>query len=340
VTVSDANEISSTEKLLLRALIVSILLHMFIFSTWRIGQTRGWWRDMALPHWMQSLSKAIMPAPLRKLAVSPSSQSQLTFVEVDPALATTEPPKKPMFQGAKNTVAANPKIKELSVMPNIEGRQEKFLKTTENAKPITQPTPQPSPPQAAFQPQTAPRQNTSKQAYVPGDLTMARPSDKPEEGKSDADASDQAQPQPQPQQAYQKPRTIAEAQARRGIYGQQSRLVGGVRNVSPNVSLDVQGTLLGDYIAHMVDAIRSNWYRSLENMSADTSGKVVLRFRLHPNGSVTDMTRVQNEVTDLLATKCEQAISDSSPFEKWPRQMRLELPKDDYEITFTFYYEP
>lgn len=336
MTVSDANETSSTEKLLLRALTISILLHVLIFFTWHVGQAQGWWRDVSMPRWMRLVSKAIMPAPLKKPAANLPSQSQLTFVEVDPALATLEPPKKPMFQGAKNTIAANPQIKELSVMPNIHGRQEKFLKTTENA----QPAPQPSPPQAAFQPQTTARQSAPRQAYVPGDLTMARPSDKPQEGKSDAEADDQAQPQPQPQPAYQKPRTIAEAQARRGIYGQQSRLVGGVKNVAPNVSLDVQGTPLGDYIGHMVDAIRNNWYKSLETLSADATGKVVLRFRLHPDGSVTDMAMVQNEVTDLLATTCERAVLASSPFEKWPRQMRLELPKDNYDITFTFYYEP
>jgi hypothetical protein len=331
VTVSEANETSSTEKLLLRALIISILLHLLVVSFWRVGQAQGWWRNITMPRWMQLISKTMMPLTPKKLAQDLPSQSQLTFVDVDPALATPQPPKKTMFQGAKNTVAANREIKVLSDLPNMNGRQEKFLKTTENAKPKPQPA-------APSQSQNTARQNVPKQSYIPGDLAMARPSDKSQEGKSDAEAVDQAQPQPQP--VYQRPRTIAEAQARSGNYGPQSRHAGGVKNVTSDISLDVQGTPLGDYIARMVDAVRARWYKLLENQTADVTGKVVLRFRLHPDGRVSDMSTMQNEVTDLLENFCEQAIFEPSPYEPWPREMRLALPKDYDDITFTFYYEP
>ncbi len=261
----------------------------------------------------------------------------MAFVDVDPALARPEAPKQPKFQGAKNTVAANREIKVLSDMPNIAGRQDKFLKTTENAKPTPKPS-DPAPPATPSKPQTAARQNVPKQSYVPGDLAMARPSDKAQDGKSETETGDQAQPQPQP--AHERFRTIAAAKAASGNYGQQSRHVGGVKNVTPDVSLDVQGTPLGDYIARMVDAVRARWYKLLENQTADVTGKVVLRFRLHPDGRITDMKVLQNEVTDLLETSCEQAIFDPSPYEKWPREMRLGLPNDFDDITFTFYYDP
>jgi hypothetical protein len=336
VTVSELNETSSTEKLLLRALIISVLLHLLIASVWREGQAQGWWRNMTMPHWMQWVSRAMMPPTPKKPAVDLPSRSQLTFVEVDPALATPEPPKKPMFQGAKNTVAANREIKVPSEMPNIDGRQEKYLKTTENAKPKPQPA-APTPPPSPSQPQNTARQDAPKQAYAPGDLAMARPSDKPQDGKTDAEAGNQAQPQPQP--AYQKPRTIAEALAKSGNYGQLTRQAGGVRHISSEAALDVKGTPLGDYIAHMVDAVQSRWYKLLENQTADVTGKVVLRFRLHPDGRVTEMKMVQNEVTDLLEATCERAVMDPAPYEKWPREMRLGLPSDSYDITFTFYYE-
>jgi hypothetical protein len=340
VTVSEPNETSSTEKLLLRALIISVLLHLLIVSVWREGQAQGWWRNLTLPHWMQLGSTAMMPRTPKKLAADLPSQSQLTFVEVDPALATPAPPKKPKFQGAKNTLAANREIKVLSAMPNIDGRQEKYLKTTANAKPKPKPHPAtPTPLPSPSQPQNTARQNVPKRSYTPGDLAMARPSDKPQDGKTDAEAGDQAQPQPQPQPAYQKPRTIAEALARSGNYGQLTRQAGGVPRVSPNVSLDVQGTPLGDYISRMVEVVQSRWYQLLENQSADVTGKVVLHFRLHPDGRVTDLKTVQNEVTDLLAFKCEQAVKEPAPYEKWSREMRLSLPTDSYDITFTFYYE-
>src|SRR5580693_1576895 len=103
VTVSEPNATSSTEKLILRALIASVLLHLLIASIWREGQAQGWWRNLAMPRWMQLMSKVMMPIAPKKLAQELPSQTQLTFVEVDPALAVPTPPKKPLFQGAKST---------------------------------------------------------------------------------------------------------------------------------------------------------------------------------------------------------------------------------------------
>jgi hypothetical protein len=338
VTASESNESSSTEKLLVRALILSVLLHLLILSVWREGKAQGWWRDLAMPRWMQWVSKAMMPSALKKPAPDNPSQSQLTFVEVDPALATPEPPKKPMFQGAKNTLAANREIKVPSEMPNIDGHQEKYLKTTENAKPTPQkaaPTPPPTPPQ----PQITPRQSAPKQSYTPGDLAMVRPSDKLQDGKTDAEAGKQTQPQPQPQPAHEKPRTIAEALAKSGNPGQLTRQAGGVGRINPESSLDVKGTPLGDYIQRMVKVVQSHWDQLLVDQTPDVTGKVVLHFQLHPDGRVTEMKMLQNEVTDLLEATCERAVLEPAPYEKWPRQMRLDLPSDSYEITFTFYYE-
>jgi hypothetical protein len=349
VTASASNETSSTEKFILRALVVSILLHLLVFSVWRVGKAQGWWQNLAMPHWMQLMSKAMMPLAPKKPAEELPSQSQLTFVEVDPTLATPEPPKKPLFQGAKNTVAANREIKELSVTPNIDGHQDKFLKTTENAKPKPQPValtppqpvapaPPPTPPPTPPLPQNI-AQNAPKQSFAPGDLTTARPSDKPQEGKAEAETAAQAQPQPPPPPADDRPRTLEAARARSGNYGSPSRLAGGVNHLALDPSLDVKGTPMGDYIEHMVDAIGDHWHKLLEHESADLTGKVVLRFRLHADGSVTDVTPLKNEVGELLETACERGIKEPAPFGKWPPEMRRDLANDHYDITFTFYYE-
>jgi hypothetical protein len=346
VTVSESNAASSTEKFILRALVISLILHLLVFSLWRVGQAQGWWINLAMPRWMQLVSKAMMPAPpkLPPPAEIPS-QSQLTFVEVDPAQATTEPPKKALFQGAKNTVAANREIKTPSDMPNLEGRQEQFLKTIPNAasKPAAAPAPPPAPPPAPAPPKEMASQNAPQQALAPGDLITARPSDKPQEGKAKTDAppAQPAKAQPQPQPAYERPRTIEEALARAGHYGEQTRLAGGVSHISPDTSLDVKGTPLGGYIAHMVDAVDDHWHKILEreHESATLTGRVILRFRLHSDGTVTDMTPLRNDVSDVLETACERGIKEPAPFGKWPPEMRLEIPNDFYDITFTFYYE-
>jgi hypothetical protein len=355
VTVSESNETSPTEKLILRALIFSVLLHLLLFSVWRVGKTQGWWRDLALPRWLQSVSKAMLPVLPKKPALDIPSQTQLTFVDVDPALATPEPPKNAAFFGAKNTVAANHEIKQPSPMPNIDGTQENFLKTTENVRPTPQPaapapppapTPvaAPTPPAAPALPQNTALQNAPKKSFAPGDLTMSPPSEKPQEGKPDAETGAQAQPppkpQPQPPAAPARPRTLAEAAARNGSYGAKSRSVGGVNNISPNEAENVRGTPLGDYIAHLVEAVRSHWYDLLNGQPSDVSGKVQVQFRLLPDGTVTNVKLLRNEVTDLLGATCEEAIKEPAPYEKWPREVRLALPNDFYDITFTFYYEP
>ncbi len=344
VTVSEPNATSSTEKLILRALIASVLLHLLIASIWREGKAQGWWRNLTMPRWMQLMSNAMMPIAPKKLAQELPSPTQLTFVEVDPALAVPTPPKKPLFQGAKSTQAANREIKVPSEQPNIDGLQEKYLKTTENAKPKpvgATPTPPPAPavPPAPLVPQTTSQQNAPKQSYTPGDLAMARPSDKAQDGKADSEPANQAQPQPQPPPAYQKPRTIEEARARSGNPGRLTRQLGGVSKVKSDASLDVVGTPLGDYIARMVEIVQRRWDQLLQNRTPDITGKVVLHFRLLPDGSVRDMKMVENEVGPLLEATCELAVTQPAPYEKWTREMRLGLPTDSYEITFTFYYE-
>ncbi len=232
VTVSEANDSRSTEKLLLRALIISVLLHLLLVGLWREGKAQGWWRNFAMPHWIQSITKALMPLPPKKLAAELPPQTQLTFVEVDPALATPAPPKKPVYQAAKNTVAANREIKEPSERPDIDGVQEKYLKLSENAKPqpvVPAPTPPPAPPI----PQTTVQQNAPQKTYTPGDLAMAKPAEKAQEGKQETEPSEQ--PKPLPPTVYQKPRTIAEALARFGAPGQLTRQRGG----RPTISSDV-----------------------------------------------------------------------------------------------------
>lgn len=342
MTVSESNETSSTEKFILRALVISLILHLLVYSLWRVGQAQGWWRNFAMPSWMQLVSKAMMPLPPKKPAEELPSQSQLTFVEVDPALATAEPPKKPMFQGAKNTVAANREVKELSVMPNIDGRKQDFLKTTENAKPKAQPAPapQPTPPPTPAQPQTTPQQNAPKQSFTPGDLAMARPSDKVQQGKTDAETAPPEQAPKQPQPAPERKRTLAEVRAAQsGNYGQPSQVSGGVSRIATDNSLDVKGTPFGDYIGRMVEAVSDHWHKLLEHESLDLTGKVVLRFRLHSDGTVTEVKPLKNDVGDLLEAACERAIKEPAPFGPWSPDMLHAVANDYYDITFTFYYE-
>jgi outer membrane biosynthesis protein TonB len=110
--------------------------------------------------------------------------------------------------------------------------------------------------------------------------------------------------------------------------------------LSVSVSANIQGTPQGDYISRMVDSINGDWYKLLRTQTNRLIGKVVLHFRLHSDGSISDMKVVSNEVSEVLAKLCVQAVQDLAPYPEWPRQMRVDLPSDDYPITLTFIYEP
>ena len=332
MTVSDANEPSFTEKLILRALIISLLIHSVAFFTYKIGQSHGWWANLAMPRWMQVVSRALVPPIPKKIAAVTQAPTPLVFVEVDPANAIREPPKAPKFYGANNTVAANPNITKPSIDPDIRGRQDKVLKTTEDGKSKAQPL-QPTPP---AHPETVAQASAPKKQYTPGDLASARPAETAQDGKSDAQTATDAQPQ----QAYQRPRTLAEAMARNGTLGEKTRQAGGVNRAGITSSLDVKSTAIGSYDAQFVEAVKAAWDQLWENRTANASGKVVLQFRLLPDGRITNMTNTQNEVTDFMENLCEQAILKPAPYQPWPREMRLEIPADYRDIQFTFFYDP
>lgn len=337
MTVLDANETRSPEKLLLRALAVSLVLHLVLYSTWWVGQKQGWLRDLAMPRWMQVITQILAPVAPKKLLNAPLPRTQLAFVEIDPSLATPEPPSAPKYIGAKNTLAANKEIKVPSENPNIEGRKQDFLKTTQFAKPTEpKPAPQPTPPQE----QPKPKTEGPKKTEQPGDLAMLRPSDKANDGKTDKD-SDQSEAQPEP--VHQRPRTLAEARAKSGTHGEPTQQLGGVGRIQANASLDVKGSLVGDYLQEMVAAVDSRWNDLLKDRTVSDYGKVVLKFRLHPDGRVTDFKLMKNEVSAFAEALCERAIQDPAPYRKWPPDMLRELGDsvqgDGYEIIFTFYYE-
>jgi hypothetical protein len=123
-----------------------------------------------------------------------------------------------------------------------------------------------------------------------------------------------------------------------GSLGETKRQTGGVNSVKMKSAQDVKSTAIGAYDAHFVQAVTMRWNQLWVNRMPDASGKVLLEFRLHPDGRITDMKMVQNEVTEFMENICERAILDASPYERWPREMRMEVAADYRDVQCTFYY--
>jgi outer membrane biosynthesis protein TonB len=163
---------------------------------------------------------------------------------------------------------------------------------------------------------------------------MAKPREKAQEknGQSDTDIGADDQPQP----VHQRPRTIDEAKAQHGMLGAKSQQKGGANRLRMDSTVDAVKTSYGDYDQQFVDAVSTRWHQLLEDRSGE--GTVVVEFKLYPDGRVTDLQTAHNEVSDMLALLCMQAISDPAPYRPWPMDMRRDFPEGFRLLRFTFYY--
>lgn len=157
-----------------------------------------------------------------------------------------------------------------------------------------------------------------------------------------------AKPEPKPvkdpgQAPHKRPLTVAEALARQPdnqIVGQKVKQEGGVRRKLETSLFDTVATPFGAYDRMLIDAIQTHWYALLDerNYAAESRGKVVLQFILHPDGRITDMTMPENTAGEVLGYICEKAVMEPAPFPNWPIEMRRMIG-ENRPIQFTFYYD-
>lgn len=292
------------------ALALSLAVHLLVWGSYEFGKTINLWQRLHLPS--LTLFTKIKPSP-------PVHASEpIVFVDVNPAQATAQPPKNTKYFGVHNSRAANPDATRDKEVPQINGKQTEVAKT-EDAPRLNLSKIPPAP-----QPLQKPQQEPPRQlAMNSGDLTLGKPQPlQPEE-------------QPQP-----RPRTLKQALAMRNqLPGQMMKQEGGVRRHAIAPSLDVKVTGFSDYDRRFIEAVTQHWYDLLDSrrFTLDRTGKVVLRFRLNWDGSISDMRIAENTVGDLLGYVCQKAVMDNAPFERWPTNMRLELG-DHCDVQFTFYY--
>jgi hypothetical protein len=314
-------------KRLMWALIISLAIHGGGYGGYRL--TRA-----VMPALMQrfkfladladALHKKFAPPP-----PTPSEPPPLAFIDVNPNFAAPEPPKEAKYYSSQNSHAANPDATIDSNIPKITGKQTEITKTEDAPRQIDKLQPTPAPAKETQKPEVA------KPKPPVGDLAMAKPQPEtilhPDNGEAE----------------HTRPRTIAEAKARQHnnvVPGPKMEQEGGVRRRLETSLMDAEATPLGAYDAAFIAAIRQHWYDLLDSMnySWDRHGHVALQFRLNYDGTITDMQVLDDTVDPspdgVMGFLCERAINEPAPFERWPREMRLQLDKNYREITFTFFY--
>jgi hypothetical protein len=287
------------------ALALSLTVHLLGWGGYAAGKEFGWWQQWHRPAWLPRI-----PLLNIKSLPPPDQDQQLVFVEVPRPSA--EAPDQTKYYSSQNSRAADPTPGNKDV-PQLNGKQTEIVKTETVLRPDFNKSP-PAPPEPPEPPPAAAR---------PGDLTL---------GKPDPSSSSEKP----------RPRTVKEARAQQPsrLPGPQMKQPGGMRRQALVPSLDVKATAFGAYDAALIEAVTQRWYDLLDSQqfSMDRTGKVILKFHLNYDGTITDMNVVQNTVGDLLGYVCQKAISDPAPFARWPGEMRREIGKNYREITFTFYY--
>jgi len=303
---------------LVSAFAISLIVHLLLFSGWRIGKNLGWWDYQAT--WLLNLTKKLQAIRVAKIPQPPPEpqvrEIPLTFLEVDPTLSIPEPPKDAKFYGAKNSVASNP-AEQAKKDPKVDGKQNKIVRAEDVAKPFPlQPAVAPSKPEEVEQPK--PKED------APGDLVKLE------------DRGTKSQPKPV---QHEKPRTLAQARAQKNMLAGEKVQQDGGAKIRGRVAFDVKATPFGSYDAAFIAAVQQRWYDLLDTSHfAQKSGKVVLEFRLMYDGRITDMKMSDNDVGELLGLLCERAVLDPAPYAPWPSDMRRLVGHNYREVTFTFYY--
>jgi outer membrane biosynthesis protein TonB len=312
------------------AFVISLVLHLLFFGGYETGRKFHWWENAHWPAWLSPLKKLAdalkKKDPLQAAQPSQPKEPPLLFVDVNPVNASPEPPKNATHYSSFNSLAANPGIDKDSNLPKIDGAQTHEVKTED--VPRTQPVPlQPAP---VAPPVEKPQEEEKpKPAQPPGDLAMAKPEPKPSTETGE--------------KPHVRPRTIAEALARQPdnrMVGQKMKQEGGVRRRLETSLFDAVATPFGAYDRYLIDAIKTHWYALLDerNYAAESRGKVVLQFILHPDGRVTDVSMPDNSAGEVLGYICQKAVMDPAPYPPWPMEMRRMIG-ENRPIQFTFYYD-
>jgi outer membrane biosynthesis protein TonB len=292
------------------ALLLSLALHLLAWGGYEANKKFDFWQRI-YPH-----AKKVAPQ------VQPLAQNSDPQIFMDVTQPSPDAPDKAKYYSDKNSRASSKETGDSNV-PKLNGPQTDFMKL-ENALRSKNSTAQP-PPESQLAKNEA--QSQPKPVLSLGDLSRGQPQDSPEQKNN-----------PEPP----RPRTLKEAMAQQQSLrpSVQAQVAGGTRRQALVPSLDTKATPFGDYDRRFIDAVQDRWDNLLDShgYAQDRTGEVTVRFHLNYDGRITDMEILQNTVGDLLSLLCQDAISDQSPFEAWPSDMRREIGANFREITFTFYY--
>jgi hypothetical protein len=304
-------------KRLAWALAISLAIHGGGYGAYRLERVV---MPVLLQHvrFLAALAEELRP----KKPVPPPQPTEppLVFVEVNPAVATPEPPKDAKYYSSRNSQAADVDSKADTDTPEITGRHPDLPKLDDPSRHFENLQPN--------LPRPEPKPELAKPKPPPGDLAMARLDPTPRQEKGLAEQS--------------RPRTLAEAKLRQQtLPGEQRKQEGGVRRHLQMAAEDTKATITGTYDSLLYEAIAQRWYDLLDKRGdSGANGQVVVHFKLHSDGTITELTIDSNSTSSgVWGWLCYRAVQDvcAPVFQPWPEEMKR-MENDPRWVQFTFNY--
>ena len=242
---------------------------------------------------------------------------KLRFIETNP-LANQAVPKTTPFTSSRNQTAAQPvpeKMPTNSPLPKSEGTSEQLRIAKgkprsidqSEAQPISQPSISMAAPVKA-PPPPGPGKSAAQPSPTPAPVPVAANPDRPRASVSS------------------------------GTYGLLLRRPVGV-NRAGTIAVDARFSNYGDYTQRMMEAIQSSWWSIIERSRFEglSRGNVIVRFRLHRDGTVTDAQVLGTEVTRVMTLACKDAVMAPAPYDIWRADMVAMYGESD-TVTINFIY--
>jgi TonB family protein len=114
--------------------------------------------------------------------------------------------------------------------------------------------------------------------------------------------------------------------------GESLQNVQGNGDFGPSIQFDTKGVEFGPWLRRFVAQIRRNWFVPYAAMSL--RGHVVLSFKVHKDGTITDLQVMKPSAIDAFTKSAFNAIKSSDPTVPLP----LEFPDENAPFIVTFYF--
>ena len=273
----------------------------------------------------QTMMAKVIPELVDMKALQEQQQKKrsVIFLEVPPNMATEDAPNNSKRYSNNNSKAANKQSDKETNKPKIDGKQElvdRIIDSTANNK---QATPQPK-----LDSQTKLKEDKTETKV---NINKAK-SLNPIQIKPKPKAQTKSKLKPKPK----RPSSMAEARRMAMISGEKMKQNGGLRNKATIEGLDAKASPFGNYDARLIASIQDRWHNIIP--SVREVGRVVVTFNLWKNGEVTDIEVERSTVSSILSLKCERAVREPAPYDRWPEKMREVIGNDRRLVRFTFYY--